>query len=194
MSMPRARSWGLLVLGLVSLSLLTLHVMSRDRSSGGSASPGSFQDIVAANSAEYAGYQVKFTHTGAQEKTSPTLLLAGSGRTADVSEFTPYRTPGVHYSNDDDSVVPLSVAGSTIEKIVGGISDRSHLQSGGSSDPKMSIMIERGAPPSEIVWEHLADPIEASELINILQGAARGESVSSRETIRRFRNYTVGPN
>jgi hypothetical protein len=154
-----------------------------------------FADIIATNAAEYATYQVKFTYTGKQSKTTPSLLLTGSGRSTNAAEFIPYRSAEVHYGNDDVRILALSVSGTTIQKLIGGLAERPQLQTRAKiSDPVISLMIERGLPPNERVFEHLATDIEASELMNLLQGAARSEPAPTRETVRQFRNFTLGPN
>ena len=153
-----------------------------------------FQAIVAASPSEYATYQVKLTYTGGQSKNTPSLLLAGAGRLPNVTEFLPYRSPQVHYRNDDLDVIVLSVAGSTIQKLVQGFLDRPDLQiPGGHPDPFLSVMIERAQPPNEVIFEHLGDELESDHMLNVLIGASQAEAESLRVIIRRFRNFTVGP-
>lgn len=156
--------------------------------------PGSFNDIVSANPADYSNYQVKITYTSTQTKTTPTLLVVGAGRLPGASEFIPYRSAGVHYGNDDDKVEVITVSGTTIKKFVDGLAQRSQLTSPGSStDPFFSLMIEKNLPPSEIVFQHLADEFDATIILNLLEGATAIDPAATKTTIRRFRNFTVGP-
>jgi hypothetical protein len=154
-----------------------------------------FADIVSTNTAEYATYQVKLTYTGEQSKATPSLLLTGNGRSSNAAEFIPYRSAGGSYANDGIKMIELSVSPTTLQKFVAAVGQRPHLQSRASiTEPAISLMIERGLPPNERVFEHLATEIEASEIMNLLQGATRDEPSAARETVRRFRNFTVGPN
>ncbi len=155
---------------------------------------GTFNDIVSPNPADYSSYQIKITYTSIQSKTTPTLLVVGSGRLPDVSEFIPYRTADVHYGNDDVKVAIISVSGTTIKKFVDAVALRSQLTTPGSSnDPIYSLMIERNLPPGEIVFQHLADDFDATIILNLLEGATTAEPADTKTTIRRFRNFTVGP-
>jgi len=186
-----------LALMAIAAALTLAATPAKDESGGKEArrGPTTFAQIVALDALEYASYQVKITYTGIQTKPSPSVLLAGIARLPGLAEFAPHRTPGIHYGNDDIKAFQLTVSGSTIQKFVEGIGDRPPLQvPGGAAEPLISMMIERGAPPSEIVFEHLADGIDANAIVNVLQGATQTEDATTRELIRRFRNYTVGPN
>jgi hypothetical protein len=181
-----------LILGSLLVGALALNAAGGPPSPRGSSA--TFDQIVASNPAEYARYQMKLTFTGDQTKTTPTLLLAGSGRKPNVIEFLPYRTSGIHYGNDEINVIAISMRGRSIQQVVQGLSERPPLQvSGGMAEPVLSLMIERGAPPTEFVFEHLANTLEAQQIITILRAAARSEPATTRESLRRFQNYTVGP-
>jgi hypothetical protein len=179
------------ILKVIIIGVLLYYSVGVDAQTGAETT---FEDIIADDPSEYAMYQIKFTYTGIQTKGVPTLLLAGDGRVPDVGEFEPHRSPGVHYSNDDVVVIELSVTGTTIQKFVEGLAERPALQiPGGASDPVLSLMIERGSPPDEIVFEHLADDVEAYAILNVLEGASRDEPMETRETVCRFRCFTIGP-
>lgn len=177
----------LVITGLASISTLV-------------AGPGvrgaqvSFGAIVAGDPAEYAFYQVKITYTGDQSYPIPTFLLYGSGRLPDVTELTPFETPGIHYENDQIRVMELELSGSSIERLIQGLQDRPEFQvSGGSPEAVLSLMIERPDdvnPP--LVFEHLADDWEADTLHDVLYGAVIPEPSSTRALIKRFRWWTIG--
>ena len=151
-----------------------------------------FSAIVAGSPAEYDTYQVKFTYTGIQSKTTPTLMLVGSGLgSPSPGDFIAHRTPGIHYGNDDVKIIDLVVPGSVIGQFIDGLQQKPYLQvSGGATEPLMSLMIARNAGT---VFEHLATDIEADEIVTFLEGATQGESPTTRDLVRRFRNFTVGP-
>jgi hypothetical protein len=178
-------------------SVLALLVAAGATSQLGAAPAGGptpFADVLPGAPVELADYQVKLTWTGVQEKSTPTLLLHGSGRAPDVDELVPHYTPDVHYTNDDDHTIAVAVDGPTaIGRLLGGFLDRPHLQTpGGPAEPVMSVMIQRGIAPFEIVFEHLATPLEAIEIVNVLQAAVVFEPADTRDLARRFRNFTVG--
>ncbi len=153
-----------------------------------------FSEVVPADPGEYTGYQVKVTYTGIQTKTIPTLLLVGESRAPAVEEFVPYRSDGVHYGNDDSRLIDLTVAGATIQRLVEAVGRRPALSvSGGGPEPVVSLMIERGRPPDEKVFEHLCDEIDADRLVDLVEAAASGEPAATLQSIRIFRNITVGP-
>jgi hypothetical protein len=166
------------------------------------AQPGTpfitFEQVLADDPAEYGSYQVKITYTGDQQKTVPTLLLFGPDREPDVAEFLPFRSPGVHYGNDDTATVPVGVSAEMIAALVeAGLATRPPLQvaaeeqlAAGFQDPVLSLMVER--TPS-LVFEHLADGIDARHSYDVVLGAGQGESAETRELLRRFRNVMVGP-
>jgi hypothetical protein len=159
------------------------------------AAQASFDEIFSTNTADFVNCQIKFTYTGPQTKTTPTLVLVGPGRSLNIAEFLPYRTGGVDYGNDDSRVIAVSVTADTLRKFVVGIGERDPLKTAGSTTNVMlSLMIERGLPPGEIVFEHLAGPTDISQIMNVLQGALLNEPQETKETVRRFRNFTAGPN
>ena len=193
-SRPR-RLWLVTRRCFLSIFVLLICVLPPGAEAQGPKTQVNFPDIVATNNAEYATYQVKFTYTGDQSKATPSLLLTGNGRSPNAADFIPYRSPGVGYGNDNIKILQLSVSGTTLQKFIAGLAERPQLQSRTNvADPVISLMIERGLPPNERVFEHLANDIEASEIMNLLQGATRNEPADTRETVRRFRNFTVGPN
>lgn len=153
-----------------------------------------FQDIVAPNPSEYAMYQIKLTWTGVQTGDMPSLLVIGSARQPDISEFESHQTLDVAYGNDEGPPLIVSLSSSSIDSFIQGISRRGNLQiPGGHDEPYISLMIMRGLPPFEIVFEHLHSGVEAFELLALLEAAVRSESPSTREDIGRFRNFTIGP-
>ncbi|MFO0972691.1 MAG: hypothetical protein U1A27_04515 [Phycisphaerae bacterium] len=153
-----------------------------------------FFDIIAGSPFEYATYQVKFTYTGPQEKSVFTVMLSGNGRVPDITEFAAFRTPGVHYANDDINTRVLVVNGNTIQRFIEDMIPRPPLQTPGVvAGAKMSLMIERGFAPGQIVFEHLASEYDAIQVVNLLDGAVRLEPLATIELVRRFRNITVGP-
>ncbi len=152
-----------------------------------------FATIVSGVPLDYASYQVKITYTGEQLKAAPSLLLTGSGRVANKDEFIPYRSANVRYSNDDAGVFEISLSGTTIKKFVDALALRPELcTSGGRTQPVLSLMIERNVAPAEIVFEHLADMVEAHTILNLLEGAIATEPSITKTNVRRFRNYTIG--
>ena len=152
-----------------------------------------FSALVSANNAQYGTYQVKITYLGSQEKSCISLLLYGSLRTANGAEFEPYRTPGVNYSNDSLPFNAMMVTGTSIKKFVDALNLRPDIKvSGGSNTPQLSLMIEKGTSPGELVFEHLADYTEAHGIMNILEGAVATEPTTTKTTIRRFRNQSIG--
>lgn len=161
-----------------------------------SAVQGTFAQIVADDPGEYEAYQVKFTYTGDQMKTAPSLLLYGAGRTPDPCEFVPYRTPGVDYVNDDVAIIELQIPGATLEMFVNGLSERPRFHgSGDANEPVFSLMIQRTNLSQEnMVFEHLADQFEAYQLMDVLHAASRLEPPEVRDRIRMFRNFTIGSN
>jgi hypothetical protein len=159
--------------------------------SGFTQSP--FLAIVSPISADYAMYQVKVTYTGAQLKSRPSLLLCGHARIPNANELVPYQNPSISYGNDDSGMNEIVINGSSIKKFVDALALRSELQVlGGTSEPEVSLMIQRGSPPSEVVFEHLATTVEAQIIMNLLEGAISTEPPATKLGVRRFRNYTIG--
>lgn len=152
-----------------------------------------FSQIVAADPADYAGYRVKLTYTGTQSKTTPTLLLHGPAVSPDVAGFLPFRFPGVHYGNDDARVQPLAVSSASIERFVRGLQERPDLHTRGTADAVISLMIARPSGSASLVFEHLADEIDADQILNVMEAAIRAEPAGTRNLFIRFRNFTIGP-
>lgn len=152
-----------------------------------------FSAIVSSVSSDYNTYQIKVTYTSVQTKNTPSLLLVGSGRTGDISEFTSYYTTNIFYGNDGGFINNLSVSGISIKKLIDALNLRPDIKiSGGYNQPFFSLMIERGLPPNEVVFEHLCDYTEAYTLLNLIEASISTESANTKETLRRFRNYTNG--
>ena len=55
------------------------------------------------------------------------------------------------------------------------------------------MMIQRDAAPNDTVFEHLADELDADQIMNLVRAAGHKEPPATRETLRRFRNIMVGP-
>lgn len=152
-----------------------------------------FQDIIASDTTAYEFYQIKITYTSIQSKTTPTLLLTGVSRSADISEFSPFSTSGIHYKNDSIAFLRIFVTGSTIDRIMRGIQDDSNLTLvSGNLEPALSLMIQKGQSSNVMVFEHLCDAVEAEQLLYIVEGAMRNESLLERDGLRKFRNFAVG--
>ena len=175
-------------------ALLAVVALVTGGASGAGAAQASFDAIFSTNAADFAVCQIKFTYTGPQTKTTPTLLLVGPGRSQNIAEFAPYQTAGVDYGNDSGRVIVLNVSADTLRKVVLGMSEREVLKaSGTATNATLSVMIERGQPPGELVFEHLAGNQDIDQMMNVLQGAVQGEPVETKEMVRRFRNFTAGP-
>ncbi len=152
-----------------------------------------FSAIVSANPALYSTYQIKITYTSYQLKSRRSLLLTGIGRLPSISEFAPYRTAGISYNNDHQTPIQLAVAGASIKKFVDAVSLRSELKiNGGSNEPTLSVMIEKGVAPTEVVFEHLTNAVESHTMLNLLEAAMTTESASAKSALQTFRNYTIG--
>lgn len=173
-------------------AVLALHEPPRaSAQTPGQTAP--FSQIVASDPADYAGYRIKLTYTGPQTKTTPTLLLHGPAAAPDVADFLPFRSPAVHYGNDEARVQALEVSAGSIERFVRGLTERPELQTRGTPAEVLSLMIARPATPSPVVFEHLADELDADQVLNVAEAAIRAEPVGTRNLFIRFRNFTIGP-
>lgn len=154
-----------------------------------------FASIVSPVAASYSTYQIKITYTDIQTRLHRTLLLFGTGRSPALSELTPYSTSSISYSNDCVPPITLGLAGSTIKKFVDALNLKPNLKvSGGSNRPVISLMIQKGIAPAEMVFEHLADEGDAFAILNLLEGSLMTETATVKSEIKKFRNYTIGYN
>jgi hypothetical protein len=70
-----------------------------------------YSDFQAMSVARLATLQVKLTYIGDQTASINTVAFTAPGNPVDLTLFTPYRRPGLHYANDDSS--PRSFAATT---------------------------------------------------------------------------------
>src|SRR5688572_18986156 len=75
-----------------------------------------FQQVVAAQPADYGNYLFKLTYMGPQSKPMKTLVF-GSAATRSPAPFAQFRRQGYRYDNDDSEFVEFAASGAEIEKI-----------------------------------------------------------------------------
>lgn len=154
-----------------------------------------FAAIVPVVPAEYSTYQIKITYTGPQTRVHPSIILYGPGRLPVMSEFTPYSTPGINYSNDCALPIQLGISTTSFSRFVNALNQKPAIKvSGGSNNPVLSLMIQKGIAPGEVVFEHLADAGDAFSILNALEASVLGESTAVKSDLKKFRNYTIGYN
>src|SRR6266849_2458712 len=90
--------------------------------------------------------QVKLTYVGAQLEPISTVAFTSPFNTLDLTQFVPFRRPGINYSNDDSGVQTFTATPEELKAVIDNVATLPNITAGGvASDPLISFALFNSA-------------------------------------------------
>ena len=154
---------------LAGFAMITLPVWAQGPNA-------TFKEILGGKNAPAPQNTLKLTWVGVQAESVSTVAFAVDSL-PDLSIFTPYRTPGIFYHNDDSpSDWLFTVTNTEMNQVLVNLSQIPAVIAGGIQGGMISLAVylNTGDPNNPLVFEVVLDSIVAEQALDAIEAGLTG--------------------